>query len=207
MNTVLNNEAIKTIDNEAIEVAVIGKPIVKLPKKELIAKVYKLDRSKIVTVHLRTFPTLLKKNRQTGEPAKYKTGEVVKLARQNCLVGVNYQNCVNNQLDRENKESNFVAEKAPWGKKVEDTRSLEYWVNAQKEFNLYVAFNVRKVLFSKYVDLQNNEIPKSELVDFLPLPKKDSGRQGTDTAILWIKPKVDSIIGIATDNVFYEIVD
>jgi len=203
MQTVANQVA-----DETIERVKEGKPIIKVKKSELIATVYGLDRSKIITVHLRTFPNLNKKSRIDKTPAKWATGEVVKIQRLNCLIGINYQNCVNNQLEREGKEADFEALPPNWGINVGDSKSLQSWINSNKEFNLYVQLNPRKQIACEFKTLNGETITDMDYLNSLLPPKQEgSGRQGTDVKVAWIKPKVESFLGIATDGVYYQIVD
>jgi hypothetical protein len=50
-----------------------------------------------------------------GTPPNPFYGKVTKVAHIGGLVGINYQNCVNNQLGREGKETDFVAKERKWG--------------------------------------------------------------------------------------------
>jgi len=174
--------------------------VVRTGQNELVGEMYKLDRSKIVTLHTYTDA----RAKKTNNPFPNK--KIWKYSIVNGLFGVNYENCVNNQLAREGKEADFDAAAPVWGEKVNESRVLEDHVKTDGSFNLYFAFNPRNHLSTKYFDDDGNELTKEEVEPFLPA-RKPSSRQGTDKEVIWRKYKVQSILAVVTDGKILEVVE
>ena len=106
-----------------------------------------------------TYPRLTKKNRTTKAPTTFK---VSIRATFSAMLGVNYENAVNNALERKGEERDFVAQK-PFGKHyVGDSR----WLMAADadETKHYVAVDcVGGVKKTFYID--GREATAEEIVD------------------------------------------
>jgi len=121
----------------------------------------------------------------------------------NGLANVNYENCVNNQLARENKDNNFEAKPPQWGEAINDSKVLKQHINVDGEYSQYISFNPRNHIETRYYN-DGNEIQKSEIEEFIS-DKKPSSRQGTDKEIIWRTYKTTSIIGVTINKTFYEV--
>jgi len=183
------------------------RPVAYVSLVEMKEKFIELGGSKIITLLLKTVTKLNKKSKVDNSPNPF--GTIYKYAVVNGLVGVSYENCVNNQLKREEKTPDFKAMPPNYGSKItkEDgtmNRVIEEHTKKDGKHQEYVSFNPRTYLEIRYADENDNIISKAEIEDFLR-PKSKNNRQGTDNTILWIKPKVESIIGYRVDGTEFRI--
>lgn len=140
----------------------------------------------IVTIVTRTEPGM----RKTGNPF---VGKVVKISRVNGMLGFNYSNSVNRQLEREGEVADFVAQPRKWGIRIEGTPLVEH------EGNFYVEMKVEKSLGHRFEWTDNGTILDDKAIEdmkaFMPI-KSSSSSQGTDKEIILRDYKVASIIAI-----------
>jgi hypothetical protein len=114
---------------------------------------------------------------------------VYKVARVNGMIGFRYENSVNNQLDREGKEADFVAKPRKWGTHIEGTPLVEH------KGNYYLELKVENSLDYRYESIAGIELDKDEINKQLP-PKKSYPNQGTDKAIILRDYKVENILSM-----------
>ena len=75
--------------------------------KNFVVAITKISGCKIATITTKTIVKV---------PKKYGlSGEVTKITHKQVQVGYSYQNAVNNRLEREGKDADFVSEPLPWG--------------------------------------------------------------------------------------------
>jgi len=178
------------------------RPIVKINRGMLAEKVRGLNGSDIYTLYTRTKPKLLKKDRVTKEPCLF--DEVVKVSVVNGFVGVDYESCVNRQRDREDKPVDFEAKERAWGTHAGGSL-LTHTPKGETIERKYIAFKPQNHLSTHYEDIKGNEIPKEQLVNFLPVPSPS--RQKVEKEVVWRTYKVDSIVSLAANNLIWQIID
>jgi len=110
---------------------------------------------------------------------KKRFGNVTKIANVGAMVGYVYENSVNNQLEREAKEREFIA-KPLWksaGKRISTALSTHV-----KKKTYYLTYKAQQTFKSFHFDSALNLIPMSVLKPFFPV-NDPSKYQGTDEAI------------------------
>lgn len=123
-------------------------------------------------------------------------GTVFKISQVNGMIGYNYENSVNNQLEREGKERDFQAESRPWG-----TRISPNFV--EHKGNHYLTIKVEKTTPPVYLDKDGNEIDR-ETLRAHEYAKSRSSRQGTENAVIHREYKLDSILSINMNKETYQ---
>jgi hypothetical protein len=120
---------------------------------------------------------------------KAKFGEVTKIANVGGMVGYVYENSVNNQLERENKEREFVSQPL-WkgaGKRINTALSMHV---AKGKY--YLTYKAQKTFKSFHFDSVLNLIP-NELIKMY-FPASDPAKyQGTETAIYHREIAVENV--------------
>jgi len=167
-------------------------PIVQISTDELYKMLAEESGSNIVTLTTKTDARLKKTNNPFGMVWKH--------TKLNCFIGISYENCVNNQLDREEKETEFEAMPAGWGEYVPGTCLVEH------KGNKYLPILAKAVVGDiVYRDDNGKVLTKEQVAPWLPSRSKGS-RQGTDKEVVWRKYKMESIIGIMTNGTYYHII-
>ena len=151
--------------------------------QELIVRLSALRGAQPVTVETRTVPTM----RKTGNPF---AGNVVKLSRVNGFVNWTYATSVNNQRDREGRDTNFEALPRQWGTRVASTPFVLH------NGRVYVELKVERSLGHGYQTLSGQPIPVESLIDFLPAKREDSGRQEVERAVVLRDYAIDSLTAV-----------
>lgn len=159
-------------------------------------KLEQLRGSKILTIKTRTIVDLLKKSRTTGEICPYQIVE--RICERNGIIGVNYENAVNNQRKREEIEEEFKAESLWNGKGYHVSPYLVGHIEKPEE--RYLAFMAKNVdnlplVMNDIWYADGKEIDPSELKDFLK-QTGDSKRQQTEKKIIWRTINVKNVIGV-----------
>lgn len=138
--------------------------------------------------------------RKTGNPYV----AIYKFATVNGMIGVNYENAVNNQLNREGKETDFSAQTRQWGEKVNNSLV----VNGEDSYISIVnpkSFRARPRYYGKRMDGTLVRIPEAVALKFIP-EKKKSATQGTDKEIIFRNYNLKNIRTIAMHGKRYRIV-
>lgn len=206
----------------------------------MVAKFYALDKSKIITLlldiqpkmNLRSLSGRLDENGKVMQNpffARDAAGDLVKndkkqnvsyvrqVTKQNGFIGVNYENCVNNVMEKETGERGFIADPPVWGEAVNESKGLHCHV-VEGQYDVYVPFNLRNHIGdSYYYDVRTGEvIDDAETLDlirdFIPSKTTESKKQlehgiQEENIVMWRKPKVESVIaicGIATKGVVFK---
>lgn len=127
-------------------------------------------------------------------------GMVTKKSSQNVLLGCNYENRVNNNLLKENKETNFVAESCKVGQHVSEC--VLFNENTQKHYLQAEYFGEIKPQIEYYYN--GNLIQKELFAEFIP--KKSSPTQnGLDKKVNVFSPKIENIKEITLNKIRYVI--
>ena len=132
---------------------------------------------------------------------------VTKLVKCDCQINYSYENAVNNRLEKQGNERNFIAQSLPWGE----------WVKGQ-ENKLIVH---KGTMYLRYYDVANADIKSmwfvngrmatadefKKIFEYLQSKKKTSTRQEENGLIEnQVKPKVvkiENIIRLAVNNCEY----
>lgn len=169
----------------------------------------------------RTEPSINKKHRDSKLTLSEVFGadvvSIVKESEQVFSMGANYENMVNNKLEREGYEKNFEAAKLPWGQWVNDSKILiehkgEYYFRLYQQTANALTASCKEVTFFKVMkDGSEIGMTKEELnvlKGFLPpeKEKKTLAEGSFDEA----KPivncfKCKSIVGFRYDGVEYSV--
>jgi len=96
---------------------------------------------------------------------KIKFGEVTKIANVGAMVGYSYENSVNNQLEREQKEREFMSQPL-WngkGKRLSTALSMHTEKNT-----FYLTYKAQQTFKSFHFDSSLNFIPNNEIKKYFP---------------------------------------
>lgn len=166
--------------------------MLKITEKKLLNILENIKGTTAVSIVSITIPKYLKQSRTKREPFPFKILPK-KISVVSGMIGFNYQNSVNNQRLREEKQDDFVAEPRKWGERVPKTPFVTY----KDEYYLEI-----KVQSSESVYLlRNKPIAKELLEDFLP--KSSSSRQELDKEVILRDYKISNIYTIKLMNEVY----
>ena len=174
----------------------------KLTRHQFVQYLMTIKGATPITFVMETRPKMNKFGRTLDENGQKVSNtfldRIVKRTRMNAFLNFNYENAVNRQLAREQKEAEFEAQQRTWGTHV--TPCL-----IQHEGNYYLQVKVEKTYEAEYIHTQSgNRISIVELSDYLP-PVSKSRTQGTDKEIKTISIKVENIISFNTKGRQFEV--
>lgn len=135
--------------------------------EELRTKLSSLRGSTAIAIQTETIPELLKKDRITKEPCPYEDGDISKIGIMGGLIGCSYENSVNNQLGREDKNLDFNAQERKWGT-LSSNKVLVHHVNKKGQEKYYLQILVKSSEKPIYL-WGNSEIDVEELRPYLPV--------------------------------------
>ena len=118
-----------------------------------------------------------------------KFGTVIKIANVGIMVGYIYENSVNNQLEREEKERNFMAKQLWNGKGKRLSHALSMHV---EKGTYYLTYKAQQTFQSTYLDKTLKNIPNSVIKAYFPA-SDPSKYQGTETAIYHREISIDNV--------------
>lgn len=144
----------------------------------------------IVTLETCTVPAM----RKAGNPY---AGRVVKISRVNGMLNWNYENAVNAQCDREEKDADFEAYPRKWGKRLTRTPLVAH------NGNLYVELKVQRSLECRYETLDGRPVEADAIAPYLS--GNSASRQGVDREIILRDYAVENITAITIDGIRHEI--
>lgn len=129
-------------------------------------------------------------------------GSVTKIANVGGMVGYVYENSVNNQLERENKEREFVSQPL-WkgaGKRISTALSTHV-----TKGTFYLTYKAQKTFKSFHFDTALNLIPAALLKPYFP--QSDPAKyQGTETAIYHREIAIENIRRFKFKKTTYELI-
>ena len=171
----------------------------KVTLKEALAAI---ANARICVIVTKTRPKLLKKSRTTGEPCPYR--EVERLAERRVMIGCQYENAVNNQLDREGSQEKFQAESL-WNGKGEHVPGNRFLVRHKDSGKEYLAFMPLASATDRWICPETGaDVEAESLADYLPL-ERPATNQGTEKAISWRVVEASNVVQIRAGE-FYDIV-
>ena len=174
----------------------------RISENEAINVINGIVGSPIMGISQRTYPKLLKKDRDTKEPANYNQNDIAKVSETRIKVGSEYVTRVLNQLDRENKESTDY--KAGFNsnpiEKVAKNGILGVSVKNGKLMIEYGTMpNVIPIVNYLY---KNGIIEKSKIGNILPVRSKATN-QGTQKEVQIRKVYFENILDFTINQVKY----
>ena len=132
-------------------------------------------------------------------------GRVLKFAVRNCQFGYDYENAVNNRLEKEGKERSFKADSLPWGVWVEPNKIISHKGNLYGRF--YVAKNC--IVESHYI-IDNIRLATAEEKAEIEKWVTDRDESATQSAVgltdNQVKPwsiNLDNVLGIVVNGCDY----
>ena len=175
--------------------------VVTITTAELAEKLVSPRGGNRITVKIKSTPKMLVKGRDSKLPNPF--GVVTKVTTMHGMIGSSYSNGVNNQLVREGKDADFVPQSHRWA-----THYVGALMTANKDNALVLAFRgleAKHTNKSVFFDANDKELTREELAEYLPVPRSGNQSQGTDKEVIWITPKLASIIEVVMDGVTYKI--
>jgi hypothetical protein len=166
-----------------------------ISRDELQSKLREVKGCRAVSVVMVTAPAMNKKVNGEANPFY---GRVQKRTYRSVMIGFRYENSVNNQRQREEKETDFVALPRRWGVHIEGTPLIEH------EGNLYLECKVERVIGNQY--LLDGEVVEDEVVKPYLAVRKQSSRQEVDNEVILIDVKLENIETIVMNGDTYTIV-
>ena len=131
---------------------------------------------------------------------KQALGNVTKVANVNIFVGVNYENSVNNQLEREAKERDFIAQSLWKGKGKRLSLALaEHTEKGTKYLSYMPIRTMRSFYFNSNLEL----IDKAIIVPYFP---ERGNYQPTEKEVYHRELATINVRKFKTDKITYEII-
>lgn len=127
---------------------------------------------------------------------------LIKIANIGGMIGYSYQNSVNNQLERESKEKNFVSQTLWNGK---GRRVNPYISEHIEKGDKYMTVKYQQSFMSLF--LSNNQlIDRSKVKPFLPVKYKNQS-QGTDNEVIHLEININNIRKIKMRKTTYILIE
>ena len=165
-----------------------------ISRSEFKTKLMDVRGARAVSVVTVTVPQMNKK--VNGEPNPF-YGRVQKRTYLSVMIGFRYENSVNNQREREEKDADFVAAPRAWGVHVQGTPLIEH------NGKFYLECKVEKVLGSHY--FLDGEPADDEVIEPYLAKRKTSSRQGVDKTVILIDVELKNIETIVMNGDTYTI--
>jgi hypothetical protein len=140
--------------------------------------------------------------RLTAE-GKKRFGNITKIANVGGMVGYSYENSVNNQLERENKEREFMAQ--PLWKGAGKRLSTALSVHIEKE-TFYLTYKAQQTFKSFHFDSVLNFIPYAMLKPFFPDNKPANQGVNEGNEVHHREIKIENVRRVKIQKVTYELV-
>ena len=163
-------------------------------RDELKTKLMDVKGATAVSVVTVTVPQMNKKHNGEANPFY---GRVQKRTYRSCMIGFRYQNSVNNQREREDKDADFISEPRKWGEHVPGTPLIEH------KGKYYLECKVERVIDNHY--LLDGEPADDEVVEPYLAQRKSSSRQGVDKTVILIDVSLENIETISMFGEVYEL--
>ena len=136
------------------------------------------------------------RSRKTGNPYK----AIYKLSKVNGISGADYENSVNNQLEREGKENDFSAGERSWGTRISPTL-------VENKGKSYLAMHVQKTSKPTYLVDKNSMltvIDKKKIENFIIQPSKPT-QGGVEKNVIYRNYSLENIKYIAIGGEKYRV--
>jgi hypothetical protein len=120
---------------------------------------------------------------------KAKFGTITRIANVGVMVGYIYENSVNNQLEREGKEREFMAQQLWKGKGKRISHALATHI---EKGTFYLTYKAQQTFRALHLDTNLNIVPNSVIEAYFP--KSDpSAYQGTEKAVYHRELSIDNV--------------
>jgi hypothetical protein len=159
-----------------------------ITKSELIEKINNIKGTTFISIDIESDP----KMRKTNNPYY----GAIKTSTLSGAINYDYENSVNNQLDREGKERNFEAQSRKWG-----THNGNWIIHND---NHYLHMKVQSNSNISYI-LNGDNIDIDLLKPFLPEHKKPNTQEALEKEIVCRDIKIDNIKKIRLNGDEYKI--
>jgi len=127
---------------------------------------------------------------------KARFGNVIKIANVGCMIGYNYENSVNNQLEREGKEREFLSQQLWNGKGKRISTALSKHIEKGK---FYLTYKAQQTMRSFYFDNTLKPIPNAIIKAYFP--KSDPAKsQGVDKPVYHREIAVENVKRLKCDG-------
>jgi hypothetical protein len=133
---------------------------------------------------------------------KAKFGTVTRIANVGVMIGYVYENSVNNQLEREGKEREFLAQPLWKGKGKRISTALATHI---EKGTFYLTYKAQQTFRALHLDANLNIIPNSVIKAYFP-QSDPSKYQGTETAIYHREVSIENVRRIKFRKTTYVIV-
>lgn len=171
------------------------KNVKKITKAELIAMLANWNfGAKPASIQYVTEPKLTKEG-------KMRFGTVTKIANVGGMIGYSYESSVNNQLEREGKEREFMAQ--PLWKGAGKRLSTALAMHVEKQ-SFYLTYKAQQTFKAFHFDAALNFIPSALLKPFFPA-SDPAKYQGTETAVYHREISIDNVRKLKVNGMTYEI--
>jgi hypothetical protein len=166
-----------------------------ITKNELINVLNQKETPTFVHIVMET-PVRMKK---TDNPY---FGQVTKITSGNYLIGMDYEQRVNNNSEKEDKERNFVVE-PPKGKRHISKCVL---IDTKTESVHYLMMERFDEIHPQVTYIMNGDSIEKQLFESFMYQSYTSTKQQQDRKVMVITPKIDNIKEISIDKMKYEVV-
>jgi len=173
---------------------------------QLRDKLAELKSCTAIAIETETVPKMLKKDSNTGEPNNFLDVGVIKIGTMAGLIGCSYENGVNNQLGREDKELVFKAEKRRWGKLMDNKVMVVHTPKGHTTPKYYLQILVKSANHPIYTD-GTETIDVEELKGVLPEKDDPKTQDALDKKVILRDIALDNIKVIRMNKEEYYICD
>lgn len=171
------------------------KNTIKITKTELVEMLLNWNHgAQPASIQYVTEPRLTKEGRM-------RFGDITKIANVGGMIGYCYENSVNNQLEREGKEKEFMAKQLWNGKGKRLSLALATHVEKQ---TFYLTYKAQQTFRAFHFDSVLNFIPYALLKPYFPA-SDPSKYQGTETAVMHREISIDNVKRLKFKNTTYVI--
>jgi hypothetical protein len=133
---------------------------------------------------------------------KQRFGNVTKIANVGCMIGYKYENAVNNELEREGKEREFLSQPLWNGKGKRISTALSKHI---EKGTFYLTYKAQQTFRSFHFDSVLNLIPNALIKMYFP--QSDPAKyQGVDKPVYHREIAVENIKRLKVRGTTYEIV-
>lgn len=164
---------------------------------DLQKRLSEVKGAKIITIMAKTPVKMRKTSRLNGDSCPFQT--IHKISRVNGIINHNYENSVNKQREREEKEPDFQAVSRTWGEHIPGTSFIKH------NENIYLILKVERAFDTVYIDEKDRIRTKAEISEF-EYQKSDSSRQGLDKEVVYRNYNLTNIRGLIMNGETHVIV-
>jgi len=185
--------------------AEIGKPTKRVTVAELSLKLKQIDGSQATNVVIigETDVRMNKGGRNGGNTLFDRL--VRKVTRYEAMINFNYTNAVNNQLEREDKERDFEAQKNWHQSKYDDFNGcVKMHVSGKGEYLAYKELNTHK--YATLVDGVEATAEDMAMIELYKKPYSAPKNQGTEVAVDYRCMMLTNILFLKAKGEVYEII-